>query len=49
MTHCKHGHKYDETNTYRKPGFGWRQCRQCNLEAVRAYQQRKRDGLVAAA
>jgi HNH endonuclease len=28
-THCKHGHPFDEANTYIRPGNGARQCRQC--------------------
>lgn len=41
VTHCPRGHAYDEANTYRKPGFGWRQCKACNREAVEAYRKRK--------
>jgi hypothetical protein len=30
-THCKHGHPYDEANTY-YCSRGWRQCRQCKRD-----------------
>lgn len=39
-THCKNGHPFDEQNTYRRGNE--RICRECNREAVRNYQRRKR-------
>ena len=33
-THCKHGHEWNEENTYRKPN-GWRACRACQRIADR--------------
>lgn len=47
VTHCPRGHSYDEANTYRKPYFGWRQCKACNLASVKAYQRRLREGVAA--
>ncbi len=35
-THCKHGHEYDQENTYHIP-TGGRQCRACNREWMRAH------------
>lgn len=40
-THCKHGHPYDEANTYRTPR-GARQCRACLAVNARAYYARKK-------
>lgn len=37
-THCKHGHEYTPENTLFLKGSGWRRCRECNREA-----QRRRD------
>lgn len=37
VTHCKHGHAYDEANTY-LDARGGRRCRACNL---RRYHERK--------
>lgn len=28
-THCRHGHPFDELNTYILPGTGHRECREC--------------------
>lgn len=39
QTHCKAGHEFTPENTY--TGCGVRQCRACQLEAVRRYQARK--------
>lgn len=36
LTHCKHGHVFDEKNTYRKPD-GTRQCRTCQLQRGRDF------------
>ena len=33
-THCKHGHRYDEANTYRRKN-GTRSCRACHLARYR--------------
>lgn len=30
VTQCKHGHPYDEANTYIRPDRGTRQCRACS-------------------
>lgn len=30
-THCKHGHPYDESNTYKRPDGG-RDCKQCQKQ-----------------
>jgi len=38
---CKHGHPFDETNDYRRPDFGWRVCRKCNLNRWHERQRRK--------
>lgn len=37
-THCPRGHAYDDANTYVR-AEGWRQCRACNREAVKRYQE----------
>lgn len=45
QTHCKHGHPFDEANTYRvmgRHGRVVRACRICQLRRVVAYQRRKR-------
>lgn len=34
-THCKHGHRYTASNTYREPKTGRRQCRTCRYEHIR--------------
>lgn len=41
LTHCKHGHAFDEANTILRPEGG-RKCRTCSNAAVRAYQARKK-------
>jgi hypothetical protein len=40
-THCLHGHRFDESNTYRPPSGG-RACRACR----RLWQRKKRWGLL---
>lgn len=35
-THCPAGHPYDEENTYVDPNSGWRRCRVCHNEQVKA-------------
>lgn len=40
-TRCPAGHAYDEANTYRDPR-GFRQCRACRREWIRAHRLRKR-------
>lgn len=40
-THCKHGHEYTEENTYHKKSGG-RECRTCQKEYSRRYEQRKK-------
>lgn len=42
-THCKHGHPFDEENTYIVPSTGHRNCRTCHIE-----RERKRRARVAA-
>lgn len=37
QTHCRHGHPYDASNTYRRPN-GCRDCRQCIRDRVRLYK-----------
>ena len=39
-THCKHGHPYDEKNTYIKPD-GNRDCRPCRNRRVKKHQRKK--------
>ena len=34
-TECKHGHPFDESNTYVQPSRGTRQCRQCQRDRYR--------------
>lgn len=34
-THCLHGHEYTAANTFRRPGDGYRECRQCRREQNR--------------
>jgi hypothetical protein len=41
-THCKHGHPFNELNTYTTPN-GRRNCRTCRIEAKRAYRARLRN------
>lgn len=36
ITHCPQGHPYDEGNTYRRPGFEHRTCRECSRQRARA-------------
>lgn len=40
-THCANGHEYTIANTYRRPS-GFRDCRACGRERVRAYKSRKK-------
>lgn len=40
VTHCRHGHPYDEENTYIRTN-GQRDCRSCIRVRVRRYVQRK--------
>ncbi|MET7776291.1 HNH endonuclease [Streptomyces mirabilis] len=40
-THCKHGHRFDEANTYLTPD-GKRSCRTCRREVRRAWKQRRK-------
>lgn len=41
-THCKHGHEFDEENTYITT-IGGRACRACRREAERARYWRRKD------
>lgn len=36
QTHCPKGHPYTEANVYRKPGAGWRNCKECSRQHKRA-------------
>lgn len=38
-THCPQGHEYTPENTYRKPGSGYRECRECNRRNQRARRE----------
>jgi hypothetical protein len=42
-THCKQGHPMTDDNVYVN-AHGGRRCRECQLEASRAYRATKRDG-----
>jgi hypothetical protein len=37
QTHCKRGHVYDESNTYRRK-TGWRCCKKCNTLIGKRYR-----------
>lgn len=39
-THCAQGHSFTPENTYRRPDFGWRQCRVCKRE--RSFERMRR-------
>ncbi len=41
-THCNHGHKWTEKNSYRCPK-GFTYCRQCSLERNRIYRETHRN------
>jgi hypothetical protein len=41
-TCCRHGHPYDDRNTYRPPGRRRRDCRACIRDRVRRYKARER-------
>lgn len=45
-THCPHDHEFTAENTGINPS-GWRYCKQCNRDKVRAYNARKRAETVA--
>jgi len=40
LTHCKHGHPFDATNTYVEPN-GKKACRTCNKERTRRYKSQR--------
>lgn len=40
-THCRHGHAFGESNTYRTPD-GRRMCRTCQRHRERVYERRSR-------
>lgn len=40
-THCPNNHPYDDANTYRAPGTGWRQCKTCQADNQRARRAQK--------
>jgi hypothetical protein len=39
VTHCKHGHPFDEANTYRQPITGKRECRRCDAIRHQCYRR----------
>lgn len=39
-THCKHGHPFDEQNTYHVPRGGHRHCRACHAAVVRRSREK---------
>ena len=41
QTHCRHGHEFNEENTYRKPN-GTRSCRRCHNENEKTAEARER-------
>lgn len=43
-THCKHGHKYNDENTYRFRGS--RHCRQCHRNRCQALYRKKLIGML---
>lgn len=45
-THCRYGHPFDATNTYRDPKHGHRHCLTCRAE-VRARSNARRSGAAA--
>jgi hypothetical protein len=42
MTHCVHGHPFDEENTWIRNWRGHRQCRTCAKKATRDWRDRER-------
>lgn len=44
-THCKHGHAFDEKNTYYAPADGRRMCRPCKLAVVNRIAAKRRSAL----
>lgn len=40
-THCKHGHRFDDENTYVTPS-GYRRCRKCHARRVARYRNSHR-------
>lgn len=48
-THCKHGHEFDEANTYVSVKTGHRRCRTCTAERQRIRRARKRKVALPAA
>ena len=44
-THCVNGHEFTESNTYRRPDTGTRQCRSCASERYQA-QRSTTEGVV---
>lgn len=47
LTHCKHGHAFDEENTYRyvKRGYEVRGCRACRKRQRADLERRKKEGM----
>jgi len=41
-THCKHGHEFDEANTYIVPKSGHRACRKCRAVYQRELRRRRK-------
>lgn len=42
LTHCAQGHEFTPENTYISAGKGWRSCRQCKIQRLRAKRLRKK-------
>lgn len=40
-TRCANGHEYTPENTYRRPGFNWRDCRACIRARVKKYGKKR--------
>jgi hypothetical protein len=45
-TECRHGHLFNEANTYITPD-GWRECRVCQRERQRRYKARRLEAVTS--